>query len=401
MALAVLRPMLALALAAGVARGQTLFDSYAVPGPHAAGWDEVALASAAEGPPLPVRLDYPAERAGGGAPPDQAGGPWPLLVFGHGTGAAPAVYEAWLALLASWGLVVVSPQTALEGPLDPLAADLGAALDAALLASGASTGPLAGLVDGERLALAGHSLGGGAAVVAAAARPDLDAVVALSPWDAPPELAAVPPSVAAASLQAPLLVVVGSEDTITPPADDAGPIYEAAQSVARLRELVVVPGAGHAGPQVLFDVAADAGVAFLRACLIDEHPALDHVYGPLAQSARDRELTYEVRAPDCFLTGTLAPGEVFSVHLSGAAGAPVWLALGPAPAADAGACPGLAPAGASFFGMGTLGPGQVASLDVPLPEDLLLPPGVSLFLQTLEEGAGAPSCSPVRELVTP
>lgn len=402
-----LLPSLSLAIAlAGAgpdARAQTLFESYAVPGPWTPGWTLVDLPT--PGGALPVRLDYPALDGGGaGSSPDTAGGPWPLLAFGHGGGLAPEAYGAFLELVASWGFVVVSPGTALDGPLEALAGDLALALDAALLASTEGTAPLAGLLDATRIGAFGHSMGAGAALVMAADRPDVGAVVALAPWDAPPALTPLPPSQAVAALAAPLLVVVGGADDVTPPATDAWPIYEAALATTRLREIVIVPGAGHNGPQSLFDVAADAGVAFLRAYLIDEHPALDHVYGPYAQAQiEQREITFELRAPECFVTGTLAPGAVVSTHLGATPGAPTWLLLGvaTAPGPPPLPCLGIALAGGSFFELGPMPSGQLLSLDVGLPPGLVLPPGVPVFVQTLALEPQGLRCSDVRELVTP
>ncbi len=71
--------------------------------------------------------------------------------------------------------------------------------------------PLAGRIDLERLAMIGHSTGGGAAVAACAAEPRCDAVVGFDPWVEP-----VDPAVLRTGPQRPMLSI-RSEDWVTGP----------------------------------------------------------------------------------------------------------------------------------------------------------------------------------------
>jgi dienelactone hydrolase len=92
----------------------------------------------------------------------------PAVAFGHGWLQPPARYHSLLRHLASWGIVAAAPATQL-GPLPShrlLAADLLTTLD---LVTGIRLGADGISVDPDRLGLAGHSTGGGAAVLAAAA----------------------------------------------------------------------------------------------------------------------------------------------------------------------------------------------------------------------------------------
>jgi dienelactone hydrolase len=112
----------------------------------------------------------PSGAAVSGASPDTAQGPYPLVVFAHGFAVTPRTYTALLTQWASAGYVVVAPEIPLlngDAPGGASHADYGAAnitdLDFVLadaLRRGATPGdPLAGLIDGNRVAVTGHSDG--------------------------------------------------------------------------------------------------------------------------------------------------------------------------------------------------------------------------------------------------
>lgn len=112
----------------------------------------------------------PSGAAVAGAAPDVAQGPYPLIVFAHGFAVTPRTYAALLTQWASAGYVVVAPEIPLlngDAPGGASHADYGAAnitdLDFVLadaLRRGATPGdPLAGLIDGNRVAVTGHSDG--------------------------------------------------------------------------------------------------------------------------------------------------------------------------------------------------------------------------------------------------
>ena len=111
--------------------------------------------------------------------PAGGAGPWPVLELSHGNMNTRADHAEWGRRLASRGILAIVPdrrqQTFLgstPAPLEPHLGDSGdfdwrvdsedqlRVLRWALAQSAAGTGPLAGRVDPNRLALAGHSLGG-------------------------------------------------------------------------------------------------------------------------------------------------------------------------------------------------------------------------------------------------
>lgn len=129
---------------------------------------------------LPLLVLYPAEGSpGDGAPTADAPpskGPWPLIVFGHGLGGAGPNYVATMQVWASAGYVVVAPTFPLSNTNTPggtvstdvpeQAKDETFVINWAIEQSQGDSGPLAGLIDTERIGVAGHSLGGFTALAA-------------------------------------------------------------------------------------------------------------------------------------------------------------------------------------------------------------------------------------------
>jgi poly(3-hydroxybutyrate) depolymerase len=112
-----------------------------------------------------VRFYYP----GTDEAADTRGGPYPLILFSHGHNGSPEDYGPLLESLAKAGFVVAAPAYPLsnpDAPGGPIVGDLGnQAGDASfvidrVLAASAATGWLHRLVDPNRIAAAGHSLGG-------------------------------------------------------------------------------------------------------------------------------------------------------------------------------------------------------------------------------------------------
>ena len=164
----------------------------------------------------------------------------PIYAFGHGYLAPIEPYQSTLEHLASWGVTVVAPRSGsgLVPSHQAFAADLVAALDEVTARSAADD--WSGLpVDASARGVGGHSMGGGAAVLAAAQDPNIRAVATLTAADTRPSAVE-----AATRVQAPMLLVAGSEDRITPVDEHQRPIYEAAAGPAQLRILV---GGGHCG----------------------------------------------------------------------------------------------------------------------------------------------------------
>lgn len=189
--------------------------------------DDTRQAVLADGTVLPraftVDIRYPAagprkRPTRPGAAPAR-GGPFPLVVFGHGFGYRPSTYERLLDDWARAGYVVAAPVFPLENadaPGGPYRADLpNQPGDVRLVISRMldATGPLRGLVDRRRIAVAGHSDGGDTALAAAYGSgrdPRVRAVLVLA--------GATLPGTDVSAPRTPLLAVQGTADTRNPPA---------------------------------------------------------------------------------------------------------------------------------------------------------------------------------------
>jgi predicted dienelactone hydrolase len=120
---------------------------------------------------------------------------------------------SWLGpRLASFGFVVVGieTQSVFDQP-DARGRELLAALDWAVASS-----PAASRIDRNRLAVAGHSMGGGGTLAAANSRPSLQAAIPLAPWHTTKSWTGV---------RVPTLIIGGEADTVAPVAQHSEPFY--------------------------------------------------------------------------------------------------------------------------------------------------------------------------------
>ncbi len=214
-------------------------SDYASSGPYPAGWKRVTV-TRADRTTFTARLYYPARARAQDAAYDKAGAPYPAIVFGHGYQINPSFYAGTLEHLASWGYFVCAPESGLE--LFPnhkkFAEDLSRCLTYLEQEDGRAASWLSGQVDTAHFGASGHSMGGGTALLAAAADSRIRAVVSLSAAETNPSAIAAMPGIAA-----PVRMIVGSADGIVSPSQTAG-IYAAAKAP---RQLSVIQGGTHCG----------------------------------------------------------------------------------------------------------------------------------------------------------
>jgi dienelactone hydrolase len=214
----------------------------------------------------PTGADHP------GAPAAVAGGPFPLIIFGHGFDVTPAPYAPLLRAWAQAGYVVAAPVFPLENadaPGGPNESDLVnqprdmSVVITALEQDSTQAGPLHGLIDPRAIAASGQSDGGETALAVAFDRLDRDprvgAAVILSGAKIP-GLAGfqVPPG------SPPLLATQGTADTINPPSFTHA-FYDVAPPPKYLLNMF---GAGHLPPytteQPQLGVVERVTIAFLN-----------------------------------------------------------------------------------------------------------------------------------------
>ncbi|MGH9214585.1 MAG: alpha/beta hydrolase family protein [Acidimicrobiales bacterium] len=191
------------------------------PGPH-----EVATV------PVPASAGF-----GGGTvyyPADDPG-PFGVVSLSPGFTETEAAIQAWGPHLASEGFVVIAINTSniFIFP-DQRSTEQRQAIDYVVAQGGDPSSPLSGIVDANRTAVGGHSMGGGASLISAAADPDIDAVVPLAPWN----LVASFPGVSA-----PTLILACQNDAIAPVANHASPMYDSIPTAEKM--FVSVAGGDH------------------------------------------------------------------------------------------------------------------------------------------------------------
>jgi predicted dienelactone hydrolase len=279
------------------------------PGPFAVGRRTLQLSDAERGRDLVADVWYPAAPGTTGAPSvyqfipgiefasssalaDVAvstDGPFPLVVYSHGSGGLRYVASFFTELLASHGFVVASVDhvgnTAIElvagGEFDrdqiayDRVADVDLLITEMLAASSSTDSPFAGSIDAERVGVTGHSFGGFTALASVGGYTNdlgtlpgddrIDAVVAMAPaseLNSAEELEAV---------DVPTLLVSGTRDVTTPIDPDTEKAWELVSGRPLWR--VDLVDAGHQSftdvcdyqellptlnaPQLLIDAVAD------------------------------------------------------------------------------------------------------------------------------------------------
>jgi dienelactone hydrolase len=170
---------------------------------------------------------YPSTAAGDAVP--VADGTFPFIAFGHGFVMDYTAYQNITDALVASGYVMIYVET--EGGFAPAHADFG--LDLAYVADhffeeNATAGSLfqSHLID--RCAIMGHSMGGGATWLAANTSESVDCIAGLAPAETNPSAIA-----AASNVTVPAIVLSGSSDAVTAPADNHTPIFESTASACK------------------------------------------------------------------------------------------------------------------------------------------------------------------------
>lgn len=165
-----------------------------------------------------------------------AEGPFPLIVYSHGSSGLRYIHSAYTEVLASHGYVVAAPDHTGNTTVDLLAgtraepvqvavdrpADVERVIDALVDTAHPTAGPYSTHVDAERVVVTGHSLGGFTSIALVTGftgplgelPPDdrIDAIIPLAP--AVSDVLLTDERLAA--IDVPMLVVVGADDVTTP-----------------------------------------------------------------------------------------------------------------------------------------------------------------------------------------
>lgn len=180
-----------------------------------------------------------------------ADGTFPIVLFSHGFSGMRLQSTFMTAHLASWGMIVASPDHPSRDlyhllgtpPKQDSVDDLQAALDVVLAENSASASPLSGHVDAKHVAAVGHSAGGGTVVGAAQRIAAVQGYVSMASGIFQARGDAATPTTTAAALPAkPSFFIAGANDQIAVVSKVTRPAFEQAPAPTRLW---VLDKAGH------------------------------------------------------------------------------------------------------------------------------------------------------------
>ncbi len=228
------------ALTLGASVRSALAD-LADPGPYPSGWRTVTV-TRANATTFTARLHYPAVAPGGqDAAFDPSGGPYPAIGFGHGFVQAVTQYQSTCQHLATRGYLVLAPES--EGGLSPshanFALDLRQSLTWLEQQNALPSSPYFNRVNIAAFGLCGHSMGGGASILATAADTRVVCLANMAAAETTPSAIAAMPSI-----HVPVFLITGSQDGIVAPAGNGLAMYNAGTAP---KQYPLITGGFHCG----------------------------------------------------------------------------------------------------------------------------------------------------------
>jgi dienelactone hydrolase len=187
----------------------------------------------------------------------------------------PQFSIAWYGTrLASQGFVVITIDTlTITDQPDSRGNQLLAALDYVTRTSTVRT-----RVDATRLGVMGHSMGGGGSLAAARSRPDIQAVIPLTPWSNTKNWA---------SVRVPTLIIGAENDTTASPAQHAEPFYTSIPASVD-KAYLELNNAGHGAPISANVTIAKYSISWLKR-FIDNDTRYDQFLCPRPSGAAIQE----------------------------------------------------------------------------------------------------------------
>lgn len=204
------------------------------PGPQKAGWTSVTLNRS--GRNMNCRVYYPSFVEGNEAQIDTIHSPYHIIGFGHGFAMQTSYYISLFKHLASYGYVVIAPQFP-DTQHGELANDLLYCVNYIKQQNNVLGSRFYRLIDTTQSGLFGHSMGGGASLLAASR----DSTVKVA---APLAAAETNPSAIAAMnlIKGVVYLMSGQNDGITPVNTNQLPMYNNANPI---KALPIIKGGNH------------------------------------------------------------------------------------------------------------------------------------------------------------
>lgn len=255
---------------------------------------------------IQTEIYYPATSAAENAP--IANGTFPVIVIGHGFAMAWSAYQNLWEYFVPKGYIVALPRT--EGSIIPAPSHQDFALDLRVVNERMKqegqnpSSPFYQRVS-TRSAITGHSMGGGATILAAAGYNQVTCIVGFAPAETNPSA-----KIAAKQVTVPALIFSGAQDGVTPPAQHHLPIFDSLASDCKT--FISITGGAHcyfANPNTNCDLGestSSSGISITRAQqqAITQSLLLEYLNAYLKDSCYQR-----------FLDSMQAKPEIMFMHL--------------------------------------------------------------------------------------
>lgn len=203
-------------------------------GSFAQGWYSETINR--DGRSMNSRIYYPSMTDGENAPTDTTQGPYPVVAFGHGFFMQTSYYISLYRQLASHGFIVIAPQFS-DTQHGELGRDLIFCINHIVTMSKTPGNRFYSLVDSTKKGVSGHSMGGGASLLATI----YDTTITIA---APFAAAETTPSIISTinGTKSYIYLISAQNDGITPPATTQIPMYN---NTPRNKGLLTIKGGNH------------------------------------------------------------------------------------------------------------------------------------------------------------
>lgn len=231
----------------------TLFSISAFAQPYQVGHTSVTFIDSSRGNrSVPTEIYYPSDVAGDNVAFAAMPGKAPVIAFGHGFVMTYDAYFNFRDAIVPKGYILAFPTT--EGSLSPshgeFGKDLAFVIRAVAKLGNSTSSPMYNKVDTFNCVM-GHSMGGGASMLALAYDPTIKAVANFAAAETSPSAIA-----AAGSANVPALLFAGQNDCVTAPATNQQPMYAAMPSACK--HYISIKGGSHC-QMALSNVACNFG----------------------------------------------------------------------------------------------------------------------------------------------
>ncbi|MBI9032184.1 T9SS type A sorting domain-containing protein [bacterium] len=210
---------------------------------------------------------------------------FPKFIFGHGWLMSPANYTQLAEFYSSEGFIVALPysESGLLPDHNEFALDLIFLVNALDFENSNENSPIYNLVSEEAI-VSGHSMGGGASLLAASQSNVFDGVVNFAAAETSPSVIGL-----AENIQIPTLLFAGANDTITPPSSNQEPMYQNISS--NYKCLVTLSNESHLGITDN-DTAYELSLPFIRYALTNNDENKNEFESLLYVYSTSNQITY-------------------------------------------------------------------------------------------------------------